>query len=67
MRVVRNVGKAENNAIWKAQVKALQDAKLSPVKPLAEFTQQEAEYLVGAMYANFTPTGTVLKDDGKTA
>ena len=67
LRVVRNVGKAENNAIWKAQVKALQDAKLAPVKPLAEFTQQEAEYLVGAMYANFTPTGTVLKDDGKTA
>ena len=67
LRVVRNVTKAENNAIWKAQVKALQDAKLAPVKPLAEFTQQEAEYLVGAMYANFTPTGTVLKDDGKTA
>lgn len=67
LRVVRNVSKAENNAIWKAQVKALQDAKLAPVKPLAEFTQQEAEYLVGAMYANFTPTGTVLKDDGKTA
>lgn len=67
LRVVRNVGKAENNAIWKAQVKALQDAKLCPNKPLAEFTQQEAEYLVGAMYANFTPTGTVLKDDGKTA
>lgn len=67
LRVVRNVGKAENNAIWKAQVKALQDAKLAPVKPLAEFTQKEAEGLVAAMYANFTPTGTVLKDDGKTA
>lgn len=67
LRVVRNVTKAENNAIWKAQVKALQDAKLCPNKPLAEFTQKEAEGLVAAMYANFTPTGTVLKDDGKTA
>ncbi len=67
LRVVRNISKAENNAIWKAQVKALTDAKRSPDKPLAEFTQQEAEYLVGAMYANFTPTGTVLKDDGQTA
>lgn len=67
LRVVRNIGKAENNAIWKAQVKALTDAKLAPEKPLAEFTQQEAEFLVGAMYANFTPTGTVLKDDGKAS
>ena len=67
LRVVRNISKAENNAIWKAQVAALQKAKLSPDKPLAEFTQQEAEYLVGAMYANFTPTGTVLKDDGKAS
>ena len=67
LRVVRNISKAENNAIWKAQVKALTDAKLTPAKPLAEYTQKEAESLIGAMYANFTPTGTVLKDDGKTA
>lgn len=67
LRVVRNISKAENNAIWKAQVAALTGAKLAPAKPLAEFTQQEAEYLVGAMYSNFTPTGTVLKDDGKAS
>lgn len=67
LRVVRNITKAENNAIWKAQVKALTDAKLAPAKPLTEYTQNEAEELVAGMYANFTPTGTVLKNDGKTA
>jgi hypothetical protein len=67
LRVVREISKAENNAIWKAQVKALTDAKLAPAKPLTEYTQQEAENLVGAMYANFTPKGTVLKDDGKAS
>lgn len=67
LRVARNITKAENNALWKAQVKALTDAKRIPAKPLAEFTQQEAESLVGAMYKDFTPTGTVLKDAGKAS
>lgn len=67
LRVVREISKAENNAIWKAQVKALTDAKLAPAKPLTEFTQQEAESLVAAMYKNFAPKGTVLKDDGKAS
>lgn len=67
LRIVREIEKAENNAIWKAQVKALTDAKLAPAKPLTEYTQQEAESLVGAMYAKFTPKGTVLKDDGKAS
>lgn len=67
LRVVREIGKAENNAIWKAQVAALTDAKLIPNKPLADFTQIEAESMVGLMYKKFTPKGTVLKDDGKSA
>lgn len=67
LRVVREISKAENNAIWKAQTKALTDAGLAPAKPFAEYTQQEAEYLVAAMYKNFTPKGTVLKDDSKPA
>jgi hypothetical protein len=61
---VREISKAENNAIWKAQVQALVDAKLAPAKPLTEYTQQEAETLIGAMYSKFAPKGTVLKDDG---
>lgn len=67
LRVVREISKAENNALWKAQVKVLTDAKLAPAKPLTEYTQQEAESLVGAMYARFAPKGTVLKDDGKAS
>lgn len=67
LRVVRNVTKAENNAIWKAQIAALITAKIIPDKQLSEFTRQEAENLIGAMYSKFTPTGTVLKDDGKVA
>lgn len=67
LRKVRELPKAENNALWNAQVKALQEAKLAPAKPLTEYTQQEAESLVAAMYANFAPTGTVLKGDGKAS
>lgn len=67
LRVVRGIGKPENNAIWKAQIKALTDAKLAPNKPLAEFTAQEAEHLIVDMYARFDPKGTVLKDDGDVA
>ena len=67
LRKVREIGKAENNAIWKAQVKALTEAGMIPNKPLAEFTQDEATDMVAAMYANFDPTGTVLKNVGETA
>ena len=67
LRKVREIGKAENNIIWKAQVKALTDAGMIPNKPLADFTQDEAAHMVAAMYANFDPTGTVLKNVGETA
>jgi hypothetical protein len=67
LRVVREISKAENNAIWSAQIKALTDAKLVPEKPLTDYTQQEAESLIAAMYKRFAPKGTVLKDDSKPA
>ena len=67
LRVNRELSKAENNTIWKAQIKALTEAKIIPNKPLAEFTMQEAQRMVAAMYANFTPTGTVVKNDGEIA
>lgn len=67
LRKVREVTKAENNAVWNAQVKALQGAGLAPTKPLADYTQEEARGLVEAMYANFDPMGTVLKGDGKAS
>ncbi len=67
LRVVREITKAENNAIWKAQVKALTEAGLAPAKGLTEYTKQEAEKLISDMYARFDPKGTVLKDEGKIA
>lgn len=67
LRTLRGVDKAENNTIWKKQIAALTEAKLIPNKPLADFSQKEAEEMIKAMYKNFTPTGTVLKDDGETA
>ena len=65
LRVTREVSKAENNVIWKAQIAALTAAGLAPDKPLTAFTMDEAKALIEAMYANFTPTGTVLKDESK--
>ena len=65
LRVTREVSKAENNAIWKAQIAALTAAGLAPDKSLTAFTMDEAKALIEAMYANFTPTGTVLKDESK--
>ena len=67
LRKNRNISKAENNAIWKAQVSALTAARMIPDKPLKEFTQAEATEMVADMYACFTETGTVLKNDGQTA
>ena len=67
LRKVRGMTKAENNTLWNAQIKVLQDGGIIPKKPVADYTQEEAAHMVQAMYKNFTPTGTVLKDDGKTS
>ena len=67
LRKVREIQKAENNAIWNAQIKAMTAAGMIPNKPLSEFTQEEAAHMVAGMYANFDPLGTVLKNDGETA
>lgn len=53
LRVLRDVTKAENNALWNSHIRALQEAGLTPAKPLSEYTQEEAQALVKAMYANF--------------
>ena len=64
----REIGQAENNAIWKKQISVLTAAQMVPNKPLAEFTQAEAEQMVSYMYTKFDPTGTELKtDDGEIA
>lgn len=63
LRVVREIGKAENNALWKEQLKVLLAAGIFPNKALGDYTMEEANALVSAMYDRFDPTGTVLKDD----
>lgn len=65
LRVVREIGKAENNAIWKAQVAALTAAGIAPDKPLTDYTMNEAETLISSMYNRFAPKGTVLRDAGE--
>ena len=65
LRVVREIDKAQNAAIFKAQTEALKKAGMCPNKPFDKFTQAEAEDLIACMYANFEPTGTVLKHDGE--
>lgn len=66
LRVAREIDQAKNNAIWTAQIAELKKAGIAPDKPLSKYTKDEATDLVAAMYANFDPTGTVLKDDGET-
>ena len=67
LRVTREIDKAQNAAIFKAQTEALKKAGMCPNKPFDEFKQADAEDLIAAMYANFTSTGTVLKNVGETA
>ena len=62
LRIAREISKAENNALFKAQVSALQKAGKAPNKAPTEFTQAEAETLIQFMYTAFTsPTSTELK------
>ena len=64
----REIGQAENNAIWKTQISVMTAANLIPNKPLAEFSKEEAEQMVAMMYTRFDPTGTELKaDEGETS
>ena len=68
LQKARGISKEENGALWAKQVEALRNANMIPNKALSEFTQQEAEHMVGCMYSNFPPTGTELKKvDGESA
>ena len=64
LRVTRELTKAENNRIFKLQTEELKKAGMCPKKPLEQYTKEEAIDLIACMYANFDPTGTVLKNVG---
>lgn len=61
MREARGISATENNKLFKAQKEALIAAGLAPEKSLEEYTMQEAEGLIDAMWKCFDPKGTELK------
>jgi len=64
MREQRGISAQENNKLFKAQRDALVNAKLAPDKKLEEYTMEEAEALIDAMYKCFKSTkGTELKTE----
>ena len=64
MREQRGITPQENNKIFKAQFEALVNAKLAPNKKIEEYTMEEAEALIDAMYKCFKSTkGTELKTE----
>ena len=63
----RGISTQENQDLFTKQLAILRANGLAPNKPLSKYTMAEAEDLIEKMYKRFAPTGTVLKDDGKTA
>lgn len=63
MREARGISATENNKLFKAQKEALIAAGLAPEKSLEEYTMQEAEGLIDAMWKCFDPKGTELKTE----
>ena len=63
MREARGITATENNKLFKAQKEALIAAGLAPDKSLEEYTMQEAEGLVDAMWKCFDAKGTELKTE----
>ena len=61
LRENRGITAAENKKLFNKQKDALVAAKLAPDKPTEEYTLQELESLIDAMYKKFAPTGTELK------
>ena len=61
LREARGITAAENNKLFGEQKKALVMAGLAPDKALAEYTLQEAQSLIEAMYLTFSPEGTEVK------
>ena len=61
LREARGITVAQNNKLFKEQREALVKGGLAPDKPLEEYTMEEAEALIDAMYKTFSPEGTEIK------
>ena len=62
LREARGITPAQNNKLFNDQWKALIERKLAPDKPLEDYTMEEAESLIDAMWKCFTPQGTSVKE-----
>ena len=60
MREARGISVRENNELFKIQFRTLVEAGIAPNKKREEYTLEEAEALIDAMYKNFTEKGTEL-------
>ena len=61
LREDRGISAAENKELFNAQKAALVEAGLAPNKGIQEYSLQELEALIDAMYKNFAPTGTAVQ------
>lgn len=61
LRKERELTAQQNSKLFSDQKAALVKAGLAPDKGLSEYTMEEAEALIDAMYKNFTPNGTEVK------
>lgn len=61
LRENRGITAAENKKLFNQQKAALVGAGMAPDKPTEDYTLEELESLIDAMYKNFAPTGTELK------
>jgi hypothetical protein len=62
LRKARGIDAKANRELFAKQLAVLQTAGLVPKKPKEEYTMQEAESLIAAMYSRFDPHGTELKE-----
>lgn len=62
LRKNRGIDAKANRELFAKQLAVLQAAGLAPKKPKEEYTMQEAESLIAAMYSRFDPHGTELKE-----
>ena len=62
LRKARGIDAKANRELFAKQLAVLQAAGLAPKKPKEEYTMQEAESLIAAMYSRFDPQGTELKE-----
>ena len=63
LREDRGITAAENKKLFAAQFQALVEAGLAPKKKTEEYTLEEAEALIDAMYKNFPPNSAELKKE----